>query len=151
MLGSVRSRMKDRRRTVRLRETKFLMSFDVSKLNGRLMILLSIFIALNCLDALTTLVAINAGPGFVEHNPLAASLFNLHFEGFVAALALKYMPVVPLVYATYVKENPSRPLAIRIVKVSAFVALVAADIFYVAVVGSNLRTLASYYNYLAVG
>ncbi|MGD0477818.1 MAG: DUF5658 family protein [Nitrososphaerales archaeon] len=143
--------MKERRQTVRLRETKFLMSFDVSKLNGRLVILLSIFIALNCFDALTTLVAINAGPSFVEHNPLAASLFNLHFAGFIAALVLKYMPVVPLVYATYLKENASRPLAIRIVKVSAFVALVAADLFYLAVVGSNLGTLASYYHYLTMG
>ena len=130
---------------VRARETKFLMSFDVSKLNGRLVILLFIFIALNCLDALTTLVAIRAGPSFVELNPIASSLFHLSFPGFVTALVLKYMPIVPLAYATYVSENPSRPLAIRIVKVSAFVALVAADIFYLAVVGSNLRTLASYY------
>ena len=137
--------MKERRRMVRARETKFLMSFDASKLNGRLVILLSVFIALNCFDVLTTLIAINAGPGFVEHNPLAASLFNLHFAGFAAALVLKYMPIIPLAYATYAKENASRPLAIRIVKVSAFVALVAADIFYLAVVGSNLRTLASYY------
>ncbi len=121
------------------------MSFDRLKLNGRLMVLLSVFIALNCLDALTTLVAINAGPGFVELNPIAASLFHLNFLGFVAALVLKYMPIVPLAYATYVGESSSRPLAIRIVKVSAFVALVAADIFYLVVVGSNLKTLASYY------
>lgn len=145
MLEKARSRMKERRQMVRLKETKFLMSFDITKLSGRLVILLSIFIALNCFDALTTLIAINAGPSFVEHNPLAASLFNLHFVGFVIALVLKYVPVVPLVYATYVKESASRPLASRIVKVSAFVALVAADILYVAIVGSNLRTLASYY------
>jgi len=145
MVERVRPRMREGYRKARLRETRFLMSFDVSKLNGRLVKLLAVFIGLNCLDVLTTLVALNAGPSFVEHNPLAASLFNMHFAGFVAALALKYMPLIPLAYATHVKENPSRPLAIRIVKVSAFVALAAADIFYVGVVGSNLHTLAAYY------
>jgi hypothetical protein len=145
MLEKMKSRMKERRQMVRARETKFMMSFDVSRLNGRLVILLSIFIALNCFDALTTLIAISAGPSFVELNPIASSLFHLNFSGFMAALVLKYMPIVPLAYATYARENASRPLAIRIVKVSALVALVAADIFYLVVVGSNLRTLASYY------
>jgi len=134
---------------VRLRETRFLMSFDIAKLNGRLVILLSIFIALNCFDVLTTLVAITAGPSFVELNPIASSLFHLSFPGFMVALGLKCMPILPLAYATYAKEKGSHPLAIRIVKVSAFVALVAADIFYLVVVSSNLRTLASYY--LGVG
>lgn len=129
---------------VRARETKFLMSFDPAKLSKRLVILLSIFITLNCLDALTTLVAISTSR-IVELNPIASGLFHLSFPGFMAALALKYMPIIPLAYATYARENASRPLAIRIVKVSAFVALVAADIFYLAVVGSNIRTLASYY------
>jgi hypothetical protein len=141
--------MKERRRTIQAGETKFLMSFDASKLNGRLVVLLLVFITLNCLDALTTLVAISAGPSFVELNPIASGLFRLSFPGFIAALVLKYMPIVPLAYATYVGENASRPLAVRIVKVSAFVALVAADIFYLVVVGSNLRTLVSYY--LAMG
>ena len=145
MLERERDRMREGYRKARVRETKFLMSFDVSKLNGRLVILLSLFIALNCFDAITTLVAISAGPNFVELNPIAASLFHLSFVGFVGALVLKYMPIVPLAYATHVKENPSRPLAIRIVKVSAFVALAAADIFYLGVVGSNVRTLAAYY------
>ncbi|MGP8057804.1 MAG: DUF5658 family protein [Nitrososphaerales archaeon] len=144
MLEGFRSRVKERRQTVRTRETKFLMSFDAAKLNKRLVILLSIFIMLNCLDALTTLVAISTGR-IVELNPIASSLFHMSFPGFMAALVLKYMPIIPLAYATHAKENTSRPLAIRIVKVSVLVALVAANIFYLAVVGSNLRTLASYY------
>lgn len=145
MLKGVRARMKDRRRIIRERETKFLMSFDISKLNRRLVILLAVFVLLNCFDALTTLVALKTGPAFVELNPIAHGLFNLSFEGFVAALSLKYIPVVPLLYATFLKDSPSRPIAFRIVKVSAFVALVAANIFYLGVVGSNVWTLASYY------
>jgi len=149
MLERWRARMKGRMELARQRETRFLLSFDLSKLNGRLVILLAIFITLNCLDALTTLVAINAGPGFVELNPIASSLFNLSFAGFMAALVLKYIPIVPLIYATYLRGSDKHPIATRIVKVSAFIALAAADIFYVGVVGSNVRTLASYY--LAMG
>lgn len=121
------------------------MSFDIFKLNKRLSILLAVFVLLNCFDALTTLVALKTGPAFVELNPLAAGLFGLSFGGFVVALTLKYIPVVPLLYATLLKESGSRPVAFRIVKVSAFVALVAADIFYMGVVGSNVKTLAVYY------
>jgi len=137
--------MKERYRLRRQRETRFLMSFDISKLNRRLLVLLTVFIVLNFLDALTTLIAIRAGPNFVELNPIAADLFHLSFLGFLAALLLKYIPVIPLAYGSFVGESSSRPLAIRIVKVSVFVALVAADIFYLAVVISNLKTLVAYF------
>jgi hypothetical protein len=140
---------RERYHTARIRETKFLMSFDISRLNRRLILLLSVFVALNFFDALSTLVAIHSGPSFVELNPIASQLFRLSFGGFVLALGLKYAPVVPLLYATYVKDRGSRPVVLRVVKVSAFVALVAADIFYVAVVGSNISTLARFY--LAIG
>ena len=145
MLEGIRSKMKERYQMARLRDTRFLMSFDMSRLNGRLVVLLGIFITLNCFDALTTLLALNVGPAFVELNPIASRLFNLSFPGFVGALALKYVPIVPLLYATFLKEGGGRPIAFRIVKVSAFIALAAADIFYVAVVGSNVKTLATYY------
>ena len=144
VLEKVRAKMRERRRMIRARETRLLMSFDASKLNRRLLVLLCVFIVLNFLDALTTLVAISTGR-IIELNPIASSLFHLDFPGFMAALALKYLPVIPLAYATFVGENVSHPLAFRIVKVSAFVALAAANIFYLVVVGSNLRTLASYY------
>ena len=145
MLEGLRDRMRERYSLARLRETKFLMSFDLTRLNGKLVILLSVFVGLSFLDILTTLVAINAGPAFVELNPIANRLFQHDFAGFVTALTLKYIPVVPLIYATFAKEAPEKPLAIRIVKVSALIALAAADVFYFAVVGSNVKTLATYY------
>jgi hypothetical protein len=141
--------VRDGYRKARARETRFLMSFDLPRLNKRLIILLSVFITLNCLDALTTLVALKAGPPFMELNPIASGLFSHDFEGFAVALSLKYIPIVPLIYATYLKKSDEHPVAFRIVKVSAFVALAAADIFYLAVVGSNVRTLVAYY--LALG
>ena len=144
-MKKARSRMRERYAEARLRETKFLMSFDLHKVDGRLLVLLSLFIALNFFDALTTLVAISLGPSFVELNPIASGLFRLDFLGFVAALGLKYVPLVPLVYVTFLPSTQKHVLALRIVKVSALVALVAADVFYLAVVGSNSLNLLHYY------
>jgi Domain of unknown function (DUF5658) len=137
--------MKDRLAAARLRETKYLMSFNLSKLNQRLLILLSVFVTLNFFDALTTLLAIRAGPTFMELNPIASGLFQLDFAGFVVALVLKYMPMVPLAYATFVPARDDSGMPMRVVKVSALVALVAADVFYLFVVGSNSANLFSYY------
>ena len=145
MLEKARSRMKERYAEARLRETRYLMSFDLPRVDGRLLVLLSVFIALNFFDALTTLVAINLGPSFVELNPIASGLFHLDFVGFLAALGLKYSPIVPLAYVTFLRPTDKHPLAIRVVKVSAFVALVAADVFLLAVVGSNSLNLLNYY------
>ena len=145
MLEKARSRVRERYAAARLRETRFLMSFDLSKVNSRLLVLLSLFIALNFFDALTTLVAISLGPSFVELNPIASGLFRLDFPGFLAALGLKYAPIVPLMYVTFLPPTSHHALAVRVVKVSAFVALVAADVFYLAVVGSNSFTLLHYY------
>ena len=137
--------LQERRRLIRERETKFLFSFNIDRLNHRLVLLLLLFITLNCLDALTTLVAIATGPPFVELNPIAAGLFGKSFVGFLAALSLKYFPMIPLLYATFLKESSVRPLAFRIVKVSSFIALAAADVFYLFVVISNVKTLATYF------
>ena len=145
MLDKARRRMKERYAEARVRETKFVMSFDLLKVNNRLLVLLSVFIALNFFDALTTLVAISLGPNFVELNPIASGLFRLDFLGFVAALGLKYIPVVPLVYVTFLPPSEKHVLALRVVKVSGLIALVAADVFYLAVVGSNSLNLLHYY------
>jgi uncharacterized protein DUF5658 len=145
MLERTRARTRERLAEARVRETKFLMSFDLVRVNKRLLILLSVFIALNFFDTFTTLLAIQAGPTFVEHNPIAARLFQLNFSGFVVALVLKYMPILPLAYATFVGAKESRGLGLRIVKVSTFMALAAADVFYVLVVSSNSLNLISFY------
>ena len=145
MLEKTRSKMRERYAEARLRETKFLMSFDLLRVDNRLLVLLALFITLNFFDALTTLVAINLGPSFVELNPIASGLFRLDFFGFVAALGLKYIPMVPLAYVTFLQPSHKHPLALRVVKVSAFVALVAADVFLLTVVGSNSFNLLNYY------
>jgi Domain of unknown function (DUF5658) len=145
MTERTEGKTKDRLREARLRETRFLMSFNLSSVNRRLVVLLTVFIVLNFFDALTTLVALQAGPTFVEHNPIAAGLFRLDFSGFLVALALKYLPILPLAYATFIGPKEDGGLAIRIVKVSTLVALVAADLFYLFVVGSNSLNLVAFY------
>ncbi len=145
MLEGTRRRMRERYAAARIRETRFLNSFNLASMNTRLLILLSVFVFLNFSDALTTLLAINAGPAFVELNPIASGLFRLDFAGFLVAMVLKYFPLVPLGYVTFLPIEGSRPMALRIVKVSALVALAAADIFYMAVVGSNSFNLIGFY------
>ena len=137
--------MKERFAAARLRETNYLMSFDIVKVNNRLLILLAVFIALNFFDALTTLIALSLGPSFVELNPIASTLFRHNFVGFIGALALKYTPVIPLVYVTLLPPEGKRPLALRVVKISGFIALVAAILFYIFVVGSNSFNLLRYF------
>ena len=145
MFEKLRIKANERYREARLRETRYLMSFDILRVNGKLVILLSLFVALNFFDILTTLLAISASPTFVELNPIASRLFQHDFGGFAAALSLKYIPILPLAYATYVKDSGEKPVAYRVVKVSALIALAAADIFYLVVVGSNVNTLANFY------
>jgi hypothetical protein len=145
MLEKTRGRMRERMQAARLRETKFLMSFDLAMVNRRLVILLSVMVTLCFLDVLTTLVALKLGPPFVELNPIASNLFRLDFPGFVTALTLKYIPILPLAYATALRTDGRRVVVLRVVKVSALIALVAADIIYLAVVGSNSFTLLRYY------
>jgi hypothetical protein len=145
MLEGLTAKMRENYRRARERETRFIMSFNLPRLNKNLVILLLVFVTLNALDVLTTLVAINAGPAFVELNPIASRLFGMSYYGFLGALALKYSPLAPLTYATFLRESTSRPLAFRMVKVAAFVALSAGVVFYLLVVGSNLRTLLNYY------
>jgi hypothetical protein len=145
MAVSVKDRMKGGIRAARVRETKFLMSFEISKLNKRLLVLLSLFASLTFFDAVTTLIAISSGPTFVELNPIASGLFRMDFLGFIVALVLKYIPMIPLGYVTFLADPEDGAMPLRTVKVSAFVALAAADIFYLLVVGSNSFNLLSYY------
>ncbi len=145
MTRDLKSRLRENYQEARRRETRFLMSFDMPKLNGRLLLLFMVFVTLNGLDVLTTLVAIGSGPPFVELNPIASKLFGLNIFGFIGALALKYMPLVPLGYVTFLRENAVRPVAFRVVKVSAFVALSAGVVIYLFVVGSNVLTLLHYF------
>jgi len=115
---------------------------SLTKLEGKLVPMLGALLILNFVDVLSTLVALKITPFFVELNPIAAGLFYMGFGGFLIALLLKYAPIVPLLYAVFASDSAGRhPMGIRMIKISAFMVLVAADVFYVLVVGSNLGSL----------
>jgi len=115
---------------------------SMTKLEGKLVPMLGALLILNFVDVLSTLVALKVTPFFVELNPIASGLFYMGFGGFLIALLLKYAPILPLLYAVFASDRAGRhPMGIRMVKISAFMVLVAADIFYVVVVGSNLGSL----------
>ncbi len=137
-------RMRENYRLARQRETRYLLALNMVKVNAYLTMLLVSLVVLSFLDTATTLVALHAGPAFVERNPIAAGLFH-SFSGFTVALLMKYLPFVPLLYATYVNDSDRHPIAVRTVKLGGLVALAAAVIFYMGVDGSNIATLIAYY------
>jgi len=145
LFEKLRSRMKSRYEYVRERDRRWILGIPVEKLEGYARPLLGPFLVLNLLDVVTTLTAMQFA-AFRELNPLAATLFDLSLGGFTAALALKCSPALALGYIAFVRDNRNRhPLAIRMAKLSAVIVLVAGNVFYVYVVGSNLGNLLRLY------
>ena len=145
MPENLRTRMRARYEYVRERDRRWLQAIPVERMERYLRPLLGPFIVLNSIDVLTTLVAMRS-PAFRELNPVAATLFGLSLNGFAIAVILKCVPVLALVSIAYVKDRSNRhPIGIRIVKLSAIAVLVAGDLFYVVVVGSNLGNLLRLY------
>jgi hypothetical protein len=119
-----------------------LMSLSPAKLEIRMVPMLGALLVLNFIDVISTLVALHATPYFVELNPIVSGLLYVGFAGFLIALVLKYAPIIPLVYAVFARDRANKhPMGIRMIKISALIALVAANVFYVLVVGSNLGNL----------
>ncbi len=142
MSDGLRDRFRSHYQRVRERDRAWVMSISPGKLERRLVPMLAVLLILNFLDILSTLVALKATPYFIELNPVVSGLLYLGFGGFLIALLLKYVPILPLIYAVFAQDSASRhPLGIRMVKIIAFVVLVAANAFYVYVVGSNFGNL----------
>ena len=119
-------------------------------LNMELMdkVLLPLFIAYLCLDFLdvySTLLALKTTL-FQELNPIASALFSLHFNGFLIAMAFKYLPAIPLFYLTFARDKYGRhPFEIRMIRFAALVALISADgLLGYIVVWNNIPTLVSF-------
>ncbi len=132
----------------RERELRYLMSFNMRKVNRYMFGLLVVYLALNFADTITTLEAMTSGPSFVELNPIAATLFAMNFWGFVAALAIKYAPAVPLAYITFMRGGKEGAVHYRMIKIAGLVALGASVLFLTFVVGSNAIMLARFYGYV---
>ncbi|HVB13007.1 MAG TPA: DUF5658 family protein [Nitrososphaerales archaeon] len=120
------------------RDKKWLGNLDLSRLDNILWPLYIAFICLNFLDLYTTSLALSNSLVFQERNILAAKLFAMNFQGFLFALLIKFAPAFPLFYAVFLGDpKNSHGYQIRLIKVSAIVALIIGDAFYVWVVLLN--------------
>ena len=120
------------------RDRKWIMSLDLTLMNKIIWPLFVAFICLSFLDIYTTTLALNFAPLFYEQNPIASALFDKRFDGYLAALAWKYLPVIPLFYIVFVKDTEGRhQVGIRTVKFSALIALIGVDLLLFYIVGIN--------------
>ena len=125
------------------RDQEWMMRFDLGILTKMIWPLFVGFICLNFLDVYTTTLAMNFGSLFHEENPIAKAMFDRQFQGYLLALAFKYLPVIPLFYIVFVGDGQGRhPLGIRVVKFTALIALTGSDILLLYVVGvHNIMSL----------
>ena len=126
---------------VKERDEKWILGVDMLYLQKAMWVLFLVYLALNVLDIVSTLYALSLGPAFFELNPIAAGLFRRGFVGFLFALVLKYVPLVPLGYGVLLREKDGNQVQVRAVKMGILVVLGAADVFYLAVAISNVATL----------
>ncbi|MDG6929424.1 MAG: hypothetical protein JRN29_05225 [Nitrososphaerota archaeon] len=135
---SLRDRLSDNFHEAYVRDRRFVEGLDTARLDRFLWPLYVGFICLNFMDVYSTFLALSRGPYFQELNPIAAALFELQLPGLLLALAFKYLPAIPLFYIVFVRDRTgTRHFEIALVKFSALVALVSADIFLLYIVASN--------------
>src|SRR5579864_8384541 len=114
-------------RRARERDRTFIMSLNINLLDTVLLPLYVTFLCLDFLDVYSTLLAMKSSFDFRELNPIASALFSMRFEGFLVAIAFKYLPAIPLFYLVYVRDNGRHPFEIRLIRFVALVSLIAAD------------------------
>jgi Domain of unknown function (DUF5658) len=137
------SRLTEHFREVYERDRKWIMSLNMRVMNDLLWPLFVAYLCLNFLDVYMTTLAMNFGPLFHELNPLAAALFDRQFQGYLLALTLKYLPVIPIFYVVFARDREgNHQFGLRVVKFSVLIALVGADVLLFYVVGiHNLVSL----------
>ncbi len=139
------SRLTDGFRRANERDRQFILSLNLSFLDKVLVPLYAAFLCLDFLDVYSTLLAMRELL-FKELNPIASTLFSLRFDGFLIAIAFKYLPAVPLFYLVFVKDPGDRhPFEIRLVKFVALVSLAGVDALLTYIVAvNNIPTLLAY-------
>jgi Domain of unknown function (DUF5658) len=122
------SRLTDGIRKANARDRAFIMSLNLDLLDKILAPLYATFLCLDFLDVYSTLLAMKSSFDFRELNPIAAALFSMKFEGFLIAIAFKYLPAIPLFYLVYVRDSSGKhTFQIRLVRFVGLVSLIAAD------------------------
>jgi hypothetical protein len=145
MFSRLRMRLSQNYHEAYERDRRWMMQFDIATLEKFVWPLLVGFICLNFLDVYTTTLGLTFGQAFHEQNPLASILFDRQFQGYLIAIAFKYLPLIPLFYLAFVRDRTGEhAMQIRMLKFSAVIALAGADIYLFYVVGiHNLQSLLS--------
>ena len=132
------SRLTDGIRRANERDREFIMSLNLNFLDKALPPLYAAFLCLDFLDVYSTLLAMKSSFNFHELNPIASALFSMKFDGFLIAVAFKYLPAIPLFYLVYVRDSSGlHPFQIRMVRFVGLVSLVAADALLGYIVALN--------------
>ncbi|MDG6990742.1 MAG: hypothetical protein JRM99_04890 [Nitrososphaerota archaeon] len=120
------------------RDKRWIMQLDLETLQEFVWPLFIGFVCLTFLDVYTTTLAFDFGPLFHEENPIAAALFNLQFQGYLLALAFKYLPMLPLFYLVFIQDKTGKhEMQVKTLKLAGLVTLAGADLFLFYVVGIN--------------
>jgi hypothetical protein len=132
-------------RHARERDRQFIMSLNLERMEKALLPLYIAYLCLDFLDVYSTLLALRTDL-FKELNPIASTLFSLHFNGFLIAVAFKYLPAIPLFYLIFVKDTAGRhPFEIRVLRFAALVTLISAvGLLSYIVAWNNIPTLIGY-------
>src|SRR6266850_3282026 len=137
----------ERMRRAQDRDRQFIMSLNMDVMNKILLPLFVAYLCLDFLDVYSTLLALSTGQ-FGELNPIASTLFSLHFGGFLVSMTFKYLPAIPLFYLVFARDKYGRhPFEIRLVRFAALVTLVAGDALLSYIVAwNNIPTLFAFLN-----
>lgn len=119
-----------------------IMTVDLRWLEAWCLPLLVGLVCLMFLDVLSTLAALRNAL-FLEMNPLVARLFQMQYGGFLLALVLKYLPLFPIAFIVGMHDKAGYADQMRVLKVSVFIALIGADVFYSTITVSNTVQLIS--------
>ncbi len=143
------SRLTDGFRRANERDRQFIMSLNLNFMDKVLIPLYATFLCLDFLDVYSTLMAMKSSFDFRELNPIASALFSMRFDGFLIAIAFKYLPAIPLFYLVFVRDSAGlHPFQIRLVRFVGLVALVAADgLLGYIVAWNNIPTLLSLFGH----
>jgi hypothetical protein len=137
------SRLTDGIRRANDRDRAFIMSLNLTFLDKVLVPLYAAFLCLDFLDVYSTLLAMKSSFDFRELNPIASALFSMRFDGFLIAIAFKYLPAIPLFFLVFVRDSSGRhAFQIRMLRFVALVVLVAVDgLLGYIVAWNNIPTL----------
>jgi Domain of unknown function (DUF5658) len=140
------SRLTDSLRRANERDRQFIMSLNIGFIDKILPPLYAAFLCLDFLDVYSTLLALRSSYDFRELNPIASALFSMRFDGFLIAIAFKYLPAIPLFYLVFARDTNNRhPFQIRLLRFAGLVVLIGADgLLSYIVAWNNIPTLIAY-------